>query len=82
MIPDVSHVHTFRYLVCVVLPAEKLGKLDEQAATGYMLGYKYISVYWVWIPNMGVKETRDVTFYKGEALILPDNGTIVKESIK
>src|SRR5258708_3021480 len=77
MIPDVSHVCTFRCVVHVVLPPEKLGKLDDRAAMGYTLRYKYNGAYWVWILKMGVKEIRDVTFYKGEALILPD---IVEES--
>ena len=32
MISDVSHVHTSGCVVRVTLPAEKLGKLDEQGS--------------------------------------------------
>ena len=45
MILDVGHICTFRCVVHVVLPAETLGKLDELATMGYLLGYKYDSGY-------------------------------------
>lgn len=45
MIPDVGHIRTFGCVVRVVLPSETLGKLDERAAMGYLLGYKYDGEY-------------------------------------
>ena len=41
MIPDVSHIRTFGFIVRVALPAEKLGKLDERAALGYLLRVRW-----------------------------------------
>jgi len=53
------------------------GKLDDHAAVRYLLGYKYEGGYRVWIPKLGVQETRDVVFYEGEAPMMPvDGGTI------
>jgi len=53
------------------------GKLDNHAAVRYLLGYKYKGGYQVWIPKLGVQETRDVVFYKGKAPMTPvDSGTI------
>jgi len=43
------------------------GKLDNHAAVRYLLGYKYEGGDQVQIPKLGVQETRDVVFYKGEA---------------
>jgi len=59
-------------------PAESdTGKLDDCAAVRYLLGYKYEGGYQVWIPKLGVQETRDVVFYEGEApMMLVDSGTI------
>jgi len=77
MKPDVEHIHAFRCVVKVVLPSQMLGKLDNQAMMGYLLGYKYKGGYWVWIPKLGVQETRDVVFYEGKAPMMPvDGGTI------
>jgi len=43
----------------------------------YLLGYKYEGGYRVWIPKLGVQETRDVVFYEGEVPMTPvDGGTI------
>ena len=39
---------------------------------GYLTGYKYEGGYRVWIPRIGVKEVRDVTFYEGTMPVLPD----------
>jgi len=53
------------------------GKLDGRAVVRYLLGYKYEGGYRVWIPKLGVQETRDVVFYKGEVPMTPvDSGTI------
>jgi len=53
------------------------GKLDDRAVVRYLLGYKYKGGYQVWIPKLGVQETRDVVFYKGKAPMMPvDSGTI------
>jgi len=59
-------------------PAESdTGKLDDRAVVRYLLGYKYEGGYQVWIPKLGVQETRDVVFYEGEAPMTPvDSGTI------
>jgi len=74
---DVEHIRAFRCVVKVVLPSQTLGKLDDQAVMGYLLGYKYEGSYRVWIPKLGVQETRDVVFYEGEAPMMPvDGGTI------
>jgi len=77
MKPDVEHIRAFGCVVKVVLPSQTLGKLDDQAMMGYLLGYKYKGGYRVWIPKLGVQETRDVVFYEGEAPMMPvDSGTI------
>jgi len=77
MKPDVEHIRTFGCVVKVVLPSQTLGKLDDRAVMGYLLGYKYEGGYRVWIPKLGVRETRDVVFYEGEAPMTPvDGGTI------
>ena len=53
------------------------GKLDNRAVVRYLLGYKYEGGDQVRIPKLGVQETRDVVFYKGEApMMLVDSGTI------
>jgi len=77
MKPDVEHIRAFRCIVKVVLPSQMLGKLDDQVVVGYLLGYKSEGSYWVWIPKLGVQETRDIVFYEGEAPMTPvDSGTI------
>jgi hypothetical protein len=38
-------------------PSRHLKKLDDRAAIGYLLGFKYGGAYRVWI-----RETRDITF--------------------
>jgi len=53
------------------------GKLDSRAAVRYLLGYKYKGGDQVWIPKLGVQETRDVVFYEGEVPMTPvDSQTI------
>ena len=47
--PGVGHVRTFG-CTKVVLPNQTLGKLDDRAAMGYLLGYD--GGYQVWIPRM------------------------------
>jgi len=60
-------------------PAESdTGKLDDHAAVRYLLGYKYEGGYQVWIPKLGVQETRDVVFYKGEAPMTPVDGRTIE----
>ena len=76
MKPDVGHIRTFGCIVRVTLPSEKLGKLDNRGAMGYLMGYKYEGAYRVWIPRSGVKEVRDITFFEGTAPALPDHGSI------
>jgi len=56
------------------------GKLDSRAAVRYLLGYKYEGGDQVWIPKLGVQETRDVVFYKGEAPMTPVDGRTIQES--
>ena len=75
MKPDVGHIHTFRCIMHVTLPKEMLGKLEDHRAMGYLMGYKYDSGYRVWIPHIGVREVRDVTFYKGTVPVLPNHGS-------
>ena len=53
------------------------GKLDGCAAVRYLLGYKYKGGDQVWIPKLGVQETRDVVFYKGEAPMTPVDGRTI-----
>ena len=48
----------------VTLPAEHWKKLDDRAAMGYLLGFKYEGAYKVSIPKIGIWETRDITFYE------------------
>jgi hypothetical protein len=66
--PDVGHIRTFGCVARVTLPREKLEKLEDRGAMGEG-GYR------VWIPRIGVKEMRDVTFYEGTAPVLPDHGS-------
>jgi len=66
MKPDVSHIRAFGCVTKVVLPGELLGKLDDWAAMGYLLRYKYDGAYRVWVPKLGIRESRDVTFYENE----------------
>jgi hypothetical protein len=66
----------------VTLPNEKLGKLENHGAMGYLMGYKYKGAYHVWIPCIGVKEVRDVTFLEGAAPVLPDHGSIAMAGSK
>jgi len=54
------------------------GKLDDCAAVRYLLGYKYEGGYQVWIPKLGVQETRDVVFYEGKAPMTPVDGRTIK----
>jgi len=44
----------------------------------YLLGYKYEGGDQVQIPKLGVQETRDVVFYKGEAPMTLVDGRIIK----
>jgi len=46
------------------------GKLDGCAAVRYLLGYKYEGGDQVWIPKLGVQETRDVVFYEGKVSVV------------
>ena len=41
---------------------------------GYLMGTNYR----VWVPRIGVKEVRDVTFFEGTAPVLPDHGSIAE----
>jgi len=60
-------------------PAESdAGKLDDRAVVRYLLGYKYEGGYRVWIPKLGVQETRDVVFYEGEAPMTPVDGRTIE----
>ena len=77
MKPDVSHIRTFGCVVKVTLPLEKLGKLADRAMMGYLLGYKYEGAYRIWVPKMGVQESRNVVFYEGSAPIQPVDGEAV-----
>jgi len=40
---------------------------------GYLLGYTYDGAYRIWIPRIGMRESRDVVFYEGMASALPDD---------
>ena len=64
---DVGHMRTFGCVVKVTLPSETLGKLDNWAAMGYLLGYRHGSGYRVWIPRVGIRESSDVVFNEGTA---------------
>jgi hypothetical protein len=75
MKPDVGHIRTFGCAVRVTLPSETLEKLDDRGAMDYP---KYEGGYRVWIPRIGVRETRDVTFYEESAPVLPDHGSVVE----
>jgi hypothetical protein len=75
MKPHVGHIRTFGCIVKVTL---LLGKLEDRAVMGYLLGYKYDGGYRVWIPKMGVRESRDITFYEGMAPMVPDHGSAVE----
>jgi hypothetical protein len=57
--PDIAHIRTFGCVVKVAQPSETLGKLDDRAVMGCPLGYKYDGAYRVWIPWIGVRESRD-----------------------
>ena len=72
---DVGHIRTFGCVMHVTLPKEMLGKLEDHGATSYLMGYKYDSGYRVWNPRIGVREVRDVTFYKGTVPVLPNHGS-------
>jgi hypothetical protein len=78
MKPDISHIHTFGCVTKVVLPSELLGKLDDCAAMGYLLGYKYDGAYHVWIPKLGIRESRNITFYDNTTPTLPEHGSITE----
>jgi len=56
------------------------GKLDGRAAVRYLLGYKCEGGDQVWIPKLGVQETRDVVFYEGKAPMTPVDGQTIQES--
>ena len=75
---DVGHIRTFRCVMHVMLPKEMLGKLEDCRAMGYLMGYKYDGGYRVWIPRIGVREVRDITFYEGTVPVLPDHGSTTK----
>ena len=51
------------------------GEADDRGALGYLLGLQ--GGYRVWIPRIGVRECRDVTFYEGTAPVLPDDGSVM-----
>ena len=70
-----GQIRTFGCIVRVTLPSEKLGKLEDRGAMGYLMGYKYEGGYRVWIPRIGVKEVRDVTFYEGTVPVLRNHGS-------
>ena len=72
---DVGHIRTFGCVMHVMLPKEMLGKLEDHRAMGYLMGYTYDGGYCVWIPCIGVREVRDVTFYEGTVPVLPDHGS-------
>jgi len=57
------------------------GKLGYHAAVRYLLGYKYKGGDQVWIPKLGVQETRDVVFYEGKAPMMPVDSRII-ESVR
>ena len=78
MKPDVGHIRTFRCIMHVTLFKEMLGKLEDHGATGYQMGHKYDGGYHVWIPCIGVKEVRDITFYEGTAPVLPNHGSAIE----
>jgi len=60
-------------------PAESgAGKLDNCTVVRYLLGYKYEGGDQVQIPKLGVQETRDIVFYKGEAPMTPVDGRTIK----
>ena len=72
---DVGHICTFGCIMHIMLPKEMLGKLEDHRAMGYLMGYKYDGGYCVWIPRIGVREVRDITFYKGTVPVPPDHGS-------
>ena len=73
---DMVHICTFGCIVCVMLPSKELGKMDNHGAMSYLMGYQDECAFRIWIPHSGVKEVRDVTFFKGTAPALPDHGLI------
>jgi len=56
--------------VRVTLPKGPLRKLDDRG-----VGYKYGAWLSVWIPQIRVRESMDVTPYEGTASVLPDDGS-------
>ena len=54
----------------------ELGKLEDCGAMGYLKGFKYKVDYHGCIPCIGVKEIRDVTFFEGQHLGCPCQGSI------
>ena len=54
----------------------ELGKLEDHRAMGYLKGFKYKVNYHGCIPHIGVKEIRDVTFFKGQCPGCPCQGSI------
>ena len=81
MKPDVGHICTFECIMCVLLPSEELGKLEDHRAMGHLKGYKYKVDYCVWIPCIGEKEVRDITFFEGTEPMLPNHGPMVEVNI-
>ena len=75
--PNVSYIRPFGCITKVTLPSENLGKLDDRVVMGYLVGYMHEGDYRVWIPKMGLKEARDVTFYEDNAPLKPENGATV-----
>jgi len=72
MKPHVGHIRTFGCVVWVTLPKETLGKLDDLGAMGYLMGFKHEGGCRVWIPRIGVIESRYVTSHEGIVPMLPD----------
>jgi len=79
--PNVSYICPFGCVMKVTLPVENLGKLENHAIMGYLLSYKYEGGYHVWIPNQGLKEARDVTFYKDVPPVSPEDGVMIEHQV-
>ena len=75
---DMGHICTFQCIMCVMLPSEELGKLEDRRAMRYLKGYKYKVNYHIWIPRIGVKEVKFITFFEVTVPALPNHGSITK----
>ena len=73
-----GYIRTVGCIVRVMLPSETLGKLEDRGAMGYLKGYKDEVDYHVWIPRIGEKEVRDITFFEGTEPVLLDHGSIAE----